>query len=193
MEAYRISFCTCLVFLVSLFSLDTAHAIESPTTYPEAIGFFAQEKTIGETGAALLKAFKEKMAMGDYVGGVQRYARAKAAFDGLIRQLDAEAGEVKDRANSEKFQAALQQAAEARIAFTNYVDTTLAQQLKGSKFPYDVIFGAVAELLPKLVDAWNKIWDARRQVEEARKQEVRRQLHSVIWQPFNDIEAIQIQ
>jgi hypothetical protein len=44
----------------------TAQPIDSPTTYSEAIGFFAQEKTIGETGAALLKTFREKITPGQY-------------------------------------------------------------------------------------------------------------------------------
>ena len=101
--------------------------------------------------------FRDKITMGEYARGAQGYAKAKAAFDGLIRQLDAEAGEVQDRANSERFQAALRQAAEARIAFTNDVEATLGPKLEGTKFPFVVIFETVAELLPKLADAWNKI------------------------------------
>ena len=120
MVVSRASVFACLIGLLTLSSVSaTAQAIESPSTYPEAI-----REDIGESGGALLKTFCEKMAMGDYVGGVQRYAKAKAAFDGLIRQLDAEAGEVQARANSERFQAALKQAAEARIAFTQYVEAT---------------------------------------------------------------------
>jgi hypothetical protein len=192
MMVSRASVFACLIGLIHLSPFNaTAQAIESPSTYPEAIGFFAQEKTIGESGAALLKTFREKMAIGDYVGGVQRYAKAKAAFDGLIRQLDAEAGEVQDRANSERFQMALRQAAEARIAFTQYVEATLGPKLEGTKFPFVVIFETVAELLPKLVDAWNQLWDARRQAQHARIQEVRRQLDTVTWRPFNDVETIQ--
>jgi hypothetical protein len=192
MRIYRVSVLGCLVGLLNLSSFNgSAQAIDSPSTYPEAIGFFAQEKTIGESGAALLKTFREKMAMGDYVGGVQRYAKAKAAFDGLIHQLAAEAGEVQDRANSERFQEKLREAAEARIAFTSYVETTLGPKLEGTRFPFTVIFETVAEILPKLVDAWNKLWDARRQAQEARKQEVRQELDAVAWRPFNDIEAIQ--
>jgi len=169
----------------------TAQALDSPSTFPEAIGFFAQEKTIGESGAALLKMFREKITMGEYARGAQNYAKAKAAFDGLIRQLDAEAGDAHAQANSERFQAALRQAAEARIAFTNDVETTLGPNLKGTRVPFDVLFQTVGELLPKLADAWNKIWDARRQAQKDRIAEVRRQLDAVTWRPFNDIEAIQ--
>ena len=131
------------------------------------------------------------MAVGDYARGAQHYAKAKAAFDGLIRQLDAEAGDVQARANSERFQEALRQAVESRIAFTHYVDDLLRPHLEGTRFPFMVIFKTVTELLPNPVEAWNILWDARRQAQQARIQEVRRQLDAVTWRPFNDIEAIQ--
>jgi len=192
MVTYRVSIFACFIALIHLSSfIATAHAIESPSNYPEAIGFFAQEKTTGESGAALLKMFRDKIRMGEYARGAQSYAKAKSAFDGLIRQLDAEAGEVQDRANSERFQSALRKAAEARIAFTNYVETTLGPNLEGTRFPYDVLFTTAAELLPKLVEAWNKLWEARRQVQQEGIMDVRKQLNAVTWRSFNDIEAIQ--
>jgi hypothetical protein len=67
----------------------------------------------------------------------------------------------------------------------------LGPKLEGTKFPFTVIFETVGELLPKLVDAWNKVWDARRKAHQEHVQEVRKQLEAVIWRPFNDIEAIQ--
>ena len=172
-------------------SVVTAQVDQAPLTYSEAIGFFAQEKTIGESGAALLKTNRQKIGEGNFARGVQRYSLAKAAFDGLIRQLDAEAGDARAQANSERFQQGLRQAAESRIAFTNDVEATLGPKLKGTKSPFTVVFETVGELLPKLVDAWSKLWDERRQAQQDRIQEVRRQLDAVTWRAFNAIETVQ--
>ena len=65
------SIAVCLLLVGGLpTSVVTAQVDQSPLTFSEAIGFFAQEKTVGESDVALLKTYRQEIGEGDYARGV---------------------------------------------------------------------------------------------------------------------------
>lgn len=176
--------------LISLTSAPRA-ASQPPATLSEAIGFLAREKTIGESGASLLKTLKPEIANREYWDGFRKYADAKAKFDEVIAQLKTELASDASPQPSPRFQEKVQVAAEERIAFTSYVDALVEKHTAGTKAVlWAVIFTTVAELLPSLTDAVVKIWQEYRQASAERRQEITRLLADVTWRPFTEIEAI---
>ena len=164
----------------------------TPTTLSEAIGFLAREKTVGESGVAILKSLKSEITRMEYLQGFKQYAQAKAKFDGVIRQLEAEFTQEDSPQTSTDLQHALQAAAEERITFTKSIDQLVEKQTVGGKaVPFVAIFTTVAALLEPLTNSVIKIWQEYRQASTERRQEIQRQLQDVTWRPFNDIEAIE--
>jgi hypothetical protein len=119
-----------VLLVLFLAGLPTGVRSQTPPepTASEVVRVLAREKTVAEEFARLLNDHGHGDAA-QYAQGIRRYGLAKAQFDGLIEQMQftLQADEPPDI--SPQFQAALQSAVGARVAFTNLVDETiLAQQ-----------------------------------------------------------------
>ena len=72
---------------LSLLLADLLSAgMDQPTPLREAMGYLRKEQSLAESYAGLLKGVG-KPDVATYARGIQRYAEAKAEFDGLIEQL----------------------------------------------------------------------------------------------------------
>ena len=101
---------------VLLASLSPA-AVSQANPLAEAIGYLKREQSLAESYAGLLKGFG-KQDLGTYARGIQRYAEAKAEFDGLLEQFLAALLQGESPDTSAAFQQKLEQAATRRVAFT---------------------------------------------------------------------------
>jgi hypothetical protein len=101
-------------------------------TLSDAVAVLERERSAAEQYAVILATVGRKDVI-LYVRGIQLYADAKADFDGLIAQLRLDLIEGRDPGQSSKFEAALQAAAEKRIAFTNFVSDQIAGQIQGAR------------------------------------------------------------
>ena len=115
------------VFLAAVLSGTFPGSLKAQPTQPcnagtlsDAIGFLKHEKSAAEQYGVILFTVARNDA-GVYVRGIRLYADAKAEFDGLIAELRFDLLNGQDPAISAKFNDALKEAAEKRIAFTSFV------------------------------------------------------------------------
>src|SRR4051794_17563998 len=79
-----------MMLIVSAATAPSVVATDAPPaaamTLRDAVGRLAEERTFAESGAGLLKKYaaQDQSAL---IEGQKLYARAKAAFDGVIEQL----------------------------------------------------------------------------------------------------------
>ena len=106
--------------LVSLLCISVRAQQSEPGTLSDAIRFLGHEKSAAEQyGVILITVAKDNPGL--YVRGIKLYADAKSDFDGLIAELRFDLQSGQDPARSAKFNEALKEAAEKRVAFTSFV------------------------------------------------------------------------
>jgi hypothetical protein len=108
-----------------------ARAADTPA-FTDAIAVLEKERSAAEQYAVILATVGRKDA-NLYVRGIQLYADAKADFDGLIAALRFDLIAGNNPAQSQKFAKALQEAAEKRIAFTNFVSDEVVGKIEGAR------------------------------------------------------------
>ncbi len=132
----------------------------APGTLSDAIRFFGHEKSAAEQyGVIFLTVAKDNTGL--YVRGIKLYADAKAEFDGLIAELRFDLKSGQDPARSAKFNEALEEAAEKRIAFTSFVSAEV-DKLPGARPGLPDVIEAVPQLVKAITDAGISIWNAFR-------------------------------
>ena len=146
--------------LVSLLCISVRAQQTEPGTLSDAIRFFGHEKSAAEQyGVIFLTVAKDNTGL--YVRGIKLYADAKAEFDGLIAELRFDLQSGQDPARSAKFNEALKEAAEKRIAFTSFVSAEV-DKLAGARPGLPDVIQAVPELVKAITDAGqgdHRRWD----------------------------------
>jgi len=89
-------------------------------TLAEAMAYLKKEQSLSESYAGLLKGVG-KPDVATYARGIQRYAEAKAEFDGLLEQLLVALRQREPPDTSPAFQQKLELAAQRRVAFTTFI------------------------------------------------------------------------
>src|SRR5215469_14639931 len=135
----------------------TAFAATEPTL-SDAVAVPEKERSAAEQYAVFLASVGRK-DVDTYVRGIQLYADAKADFDGLIAALRIDLIEGRNPAQSPKFAAALQAAAEKRVAFTNFVSDKVVGKTEGAKPGLTDAVKVVPDLVKAITDAGLAIWD----------------------------------
>jgi len=153
----------------------------------EAIYLFAGEKSAAEQVAVMLKENAannpSKLAR-----GILLYADAKAAFDGLIEQLEYETQGPNSPQASATFDERLHSAVKKRVAFVSYVvEDVLPPAPPGSKGPLGDIIKGAGDLVNGLTVAGVTIWREVRNVSKEKRDEVRAQLDRQKWREFGQI------
>jgi hypothetical protein len=185
-----------LLGLAILFASLPAPGLSQANPLAEAIGYLKKEQSLAESYAGLLKGVG-KQDLGTYARGIQRYAEAKAEFDGLLEQLLAALRQGESPDTSTAFQQKLEKAADRRAAFTDFI----AQEVL-SKVPEDTrslaailtiagAIGSVTELVSVLKDAGMAVWQGYRQSGEQERAAIVGQLEALRWKPFEAIKPLQ--
>ncbi|HMD62966.1 MAG TPA: hypothetical protein VKF83_03205 [Stellaceae bacterium] len=152
---------------------------------PDAMRFFAHEKSAAEQYAVILSTVAENDAA-QYVRGIELYADAKAEFDGLIAQLRIELQTGHEPAKSVKFNEALEGAAEKRIAFTSFVSSEV-DKLQGARPGLEDLIQVVPDLVKAITEAGLSIWNAFREARTERRDAILNELELLQWRPFAEL------
>ena len=156
-----------------------------PETLSDAIRFFAHEKSAAEQYGVILFTVARDNA-GLYVRGIRLYADAKAEFDGLISELRFDLQNGQEPAKSAKFNAALQAAAEKRVAFTSFVSDEI-DKLPGARPGLPDVIRAVPELVTSTTNAGISIWNAFHQARKESRDAILNELDHLEWRPFSEL------
>jgi hypothetical protein len=171
--------------LVSLLCLSARAQPTEPGTLSDAIRLLGHEKSAAEQyGVILITVAKDNPGL--YVRGIKLYADAKSDFDGLIAELrfDLQSGE--DPAGSAKFNEALKEAAEKRVAFTSFVSGEV-DKLGGARPGLPDVITAVPELVKAISEAGLSIWKAYHDAGKERRDAIMNELERLQWRSFAEL------
>jgi hypothetical protein len=154
-------------------------------TLSDAIGFLKHEKSAAEQYGVILITVARDDA-GVYVRGIRLYADAKAEFDGLIAELRFDLSNGQDPAKSAKFNDALKEAAEKRVAFTSFVSAQV-DKLPGARPGLPDVIEVVPDLVKAITDAGISIWNAFRQARKENRDAILSELEHLEWRSFADL------
>ena len=163
-----------------------AAATIDESTLGEAVGVLAREKSAAEQYAVVLATVGKKH-IETYLRGVTLYADAKADFDGLIEQLRFSLRDGYNPTKSDKYTAALNVAAEKRIAFTKFVSSDVIGKIEGKKPGLPDVISAVPELIKAISDAGLSIWTAFHNATKERRDAILVDLDRLRWKSFGEL------
>jgi hypothetical protein len=158
---------------------------ETGPSHPEAMRFLAHEKSAAQQYALILSTVARNDAV-QYIRGIALYADAKAEFDGLIAQLRIEFQTGQEPGKSVKFNQALKDAAEKRIAFTSFVSSEV-DKLPGARPGLEDLIQVVPDLVKAITEAGLSIWKAFREVRHERRDAILNELELMQWRPFAEL------
>ena len=162
----------------------------------EAMAQLKKEQSLAESYAGLLKGFG-KQDLATYARGIRLYAEAKAEFDGLIEQFLTALRQRESPDTSTTFQHKLEQAAQQRVAFTEFIaQEVLSKVPEGTRSLAAIltipgIIGGVKELATTLKDVGQAIWQVYSQSGEQERAAIVSQLEALRWKPFEEIKSLQ--
>jgi hypothetical protein len=173
------------VALSSAFCDLSAAQHAEPGTLPEAIRFFAYEKSSAEQYALILSTIaKNNPAL--YVQSFKLYADAKAEFDALIAELRFDLRNGQEPATSSKFNEVLKEAAEKRVAFTSFVSGEV-DKVQGARTGLPSVIGVVPDLVKAIADAGLSIWKAFREAKGERRDSILNELEHLEWRSYAEL------
>ena len=123
---------------------------------------------------------------GLYVRGIKLYADAKSEFDGLIAELRFDLQSGQDPAGSAKFNEALKEAAEKRMAFTSFVSGEV-DKLPGARPGLPDVIKAVPDLMKAITEAGLSIWKAFHEARKEDRDAIMSELEHLEWRSFADL------
>jgi hypothetical protein len=171
--------------LVSLLCISARAQQSEPGTLSDAIHFLNHEKSAAEQdGVILITLAKDNPGL--YLRGFKLYADAKSEFDGLIAELRFDLLNGQDPAGSAKFNEALKEAAEKRIAFTSFVSGEV-DKLPGARPGLPNVIEVVPDLIKAITDSGLSIWHAFRQARKEDRDAILSDLEHLEWRSFGDL------
>jgi hypothetical protein len=149
--------------------------------WQEAVARLAQERTLAETCAGLLKKYGDEGAKSR---GALTYADAKAEYDAIIAGLDVALAR-KDRPTSlPDLQARLQRGFDKREAFCKSIVPLAPPPAPGERGPIaDLVSGAVGPL----IDAVKAIWLRAKDDDALMRKTIETQLEATKWPSFASV------
>lgn len=154
-------------------------------TLSDAIRFLAHEKSAAEQyGVILFTVAKDNPGL--YLRGINLYADAKAEFDGLLAELRFDLQNGQEPARSAKFNEALKEAAEKRVAFTSFVSSEI-DKLPGARPGLPEVIQAVPELVTAVTNASISIWNAFRQAQKENRDGILSEFGHLQWRQFSEL------
>jgi hypothetical protein len=169
--------------LAACLRVRTGSSQQSTPNQEEWTRALGTEKSMAAQFISLLNQFGPK-DMAQYAKGIVLYASAKADFDGLISELELRLVEARPPDQNASFQAALKQAVEKRVTFTDFVSNSILPQTSGTSRGVGSFIQTVPELLKVLIDAGISIWHEYRLASDTRRKEIRQVLENLRWPPF---------
>jgi hypothetical protein len=171
--------------LVSLLCISVRAQQPEPGTLSDAIRLLGHEKSAAEQyGVIFLTVAKDNPGL--YVRGIKLYADAKSDFDGLIAELRFDLQSGHDPAGSAKFNKALKEAAEKRVAFTSFVSGEV-DKLAGARPGLPDVITAVPELVKAISEAGLSIWRAYHDANKERRDAIMNDLERLEWRSFAEL------
>jgi hypothetical protein len=164
----------------------TAASATDEPTLSEAVAVLEKERSAAEQYSVLLASVGRKDADA-YVRGIQLYADAKADFDGLIAALRVDLIEGRNPVQSPKSTAALQAAAEKRVAFTNFVSDKVVGKTKGARPGLLEVVKVVPDLVKAITDAGLAMWEAFRKESKEHRDAILSEIDHLRWRSFADL------
>lgn len=161
-----------------------AEPYPTPTPDPlDAVRLIAEERSKAEEWAKVLKSDWEKNTV-EYEKGETLYIDAKASFDGWLDQLKLDI--VADRTpEAGQYEASLKKAVEKSQTFTQYVQTLKYSSEK--PMPQIRIGIGIDTIVEAIVGAGVKIWEAYRDADAERKQQIINVLNELKWKSFEEL------
>jgi hypothetical protein len=181
--------------LAAVFSLALSGSTGSLRAEPSGAGvlsdgirFFAHEKSAAEQYAVILSVVaKDDPAL--YVRGIALYAEAKSEFDGLITELRSDLQGGQEPGRSAKFNQALREAAEKRVAFTSFVSAEI-DKLPGARPGSPDVTQAAPELAKLITDADVSIWTAFHHAHKETRDAILSELEHLEWRSFAELAKL---
>jgi hypothetical protein len=171
--------------LASVLCISVRAERAAPRTLSDAIHFLKHEKSAAEQdGVILITVAKDNPGL--YLRGFKLYADAKSEFDGLIAELRFDLLNRQDPAGSAKFNEALKEAAEKRIAFTSFVSAEV-DKLPGARPGLPDVIEVVPDLIKAITDSGISIWNAFRQARKENRDAILSELEHLEWRSFADL------
>lgn len=154
-------------------------------TFADAIAIMAEKRSAAEGSVALLKRYRPQ----DFEAR-RLYAKAKAAFDGVIGQLQADLASAKSPKLTPKFRQRLEDAAKRAHEFGTHADRALDETVPpGSKSVLRALVGELDKLITAIVNGGIAIFQEADRVGEHRRKEMAARIEQERWLAFGDIEA----
>lgn len=175
------------LYAIAILQLTTCYSVpaKESSKYSESIRILAREQSLAEGYANLLKEYGKKTPE-KYARGIELYVKAKAEYDGLIEQMRYHLTKGQPLDEKGEYGQIIKNAADQRIAFTNFVSDEIIGKEQGRRFPVPV-FTTVKELASVLVDVGKAIWEEYHKAVTQEKQEILTQLNSLKWKSFDKI------
>lgn len=147
-----------------------------------------QEQSAGESYGRILHEHG-RGDPGTYAQGIQLYAQAKAAFDGLIEEGKGYLTEDIALADVQGLDLRVQTAVNRRTEFTDYVREKVLGDAAGTRLGLGDLIKPEA-LLRELIEGLRGLWQEYRAVQDDRRKELRQQLDALKWRPFHDLTGV---
>jgi hypothetical protein len=146
--------------------------------WQEAVARLAQERTLAESCAGLLKKYGDSSAVDR---GKFDYAEAKAEYDGIIVGLDVALASNDRPASLPELETRLKRGFDKRQAFCDSVQKWLPPRTRGRKGPIADIVGGV---VGPVIDALKAIWLRTRDDNALMRKTIETQLEATTWPSF---------
>jgi hypothetical protein len=160
-------------------------AAQNTLTFADAIAIMAESRSAAEGSVALLKRYQPK----DFEAR-RLYAKAKATFDGVIGQLQADLASAKSPKLTPRFRQRLEDAAKHAHEFGTYADKVLNQTVpSGSKTVLRALIGELDKLITAIVNGGIAIFQEADRVGERDRKKMAERIEQERWRAFGDIEA----
>jgi hypothetical protein len=160
-----------------------ASAQSTSASIDDLAGDLASEKSMAETFLPILNSSDSNSI--ELRKGILLYAEAKAAFDGLITQLEFELKQSAPPSRSEAFEAKLKEAVDKRIAFVSHVNDRIVPHPEGAqKGIVDAFIKGGGQLIKDLTESGISLWREYRSASEVNRNEIIQMLESLRWPEF---------
>jgi hypothetical protein len=169
----------------------SAPAAAQDTGWRDAVDRLAQEKTLAESCASILKTFAESDAMAR-VQGQRLYARAKADVDGLVALLMVDLAEDRSPADVPELRQRLETVPKQRQALCQHVDAAVgnavrAQDQGARGLLTAMLTAGIGDAVGSTIEASVEIWKEYRRADEVRRQTIASQIEATRWRDYAEV------
>jgi hypothetical protein len=157
--------------------------------WAQAVDRLAQEKTLAESCAAILKTFADGAPM-MRVQGERLYARARADMDGLVGLLVADLASERSPAETPELQHRLETVVAQRRGVCRHVDAAIGAALReqpGHAGAADLLTQGSGDSDSLLIEAAVQVWTAYGEADQAGRAAIIARIEAVRWLSYAEI------